>query len=261
MAGTTLLKTILWLLIIATALIVTMISHLRTNVRQQLTRGPTCDSYYFNRHDLRQCPPKHEFSFDHQACLPVDEQGCTAAAVTTTITAAEMSCANHRAYRRDSQRPCQCVISCLNSNTKIYSDEGKCFAVDDVTFKQVECMLVPGCRHLDEIHYKKYIDDDEYVTDGTMLNCFNDSKKFVRDTQQPCFRAWTCSDDNEPIIVTCPYRWQCVDAELATSLDALCVPCLWNNRCWYHDKHTPLYNMTTDSSTALTMVPMDVKYL
>ncbi|QAT90380.1 hypothetical protein KM622_gp094 [Spodoptera exempta nucleopolyhedrovirus] len=49
-----------------------------------LTRGPTCDTYYFEK-DLRQCPSGCEFNFDYQICEPISDDGCTANAQFSSI--------------------------------------------------------------------------------------------------------------------------------------------------------------------------------
>lgn len=55
-----------------------------------LERGPTCDTYYFDK-DLRQCPRGCEFNFDYQICEPVTEYGCTVTAQYSSIKLAKQN--------------------------------------------------------------------------------------------------------------------------------------------------------------------------
>ncbi|ACI28810.1 agip109 [Agrotis ipsilon multiple nucleopolyhedrovirus] len=145
-----------------------------------LTPGPTCDSYYYEGRDLRTCPKMHEFSMYWQACVPIGEDGCTALVRPLTITVDDFDCSKRR-YVRDLRHPCSGIRDC-RTNRIYYSDRGRCYdsVVDGINNcntpssssssssncnttsppPPIDCMDVPGCRHLADIHFK-YDDDDE----------------------------------------------------------------------------------------------------
>ncbi|AUV65370.1 hypothetical protein [Alphabaculovirus myunipunctae] len=236
------MKRLLWLIVIILALVWTLLSHSRHRARNRFRDGPTCGSYY-HVNDLLLCPDKHEFDSIQQKCVPIGERGCTAASTPSVVTADETTCGPGRAYRRNPNRPCQCLLKCNSDDDddddddEIYSDEGYCFALrdDGRGFEQIECMRVPGCRNLDRVHFEKYIDelDDDDDDDDVRLECpFVD--RIVRDGRQPCFRGWICDSDNTLVPVTCPYSWQCIDTH-PDYLGYHCVPCHYNDRCRHHD--------------------------
>jgi hypothetical protein len=217
----------------------TVVLFWNVNKTQPTRPGPTCDSYYYHN-DLRVCPEKYEYDNAFQKCMPIGERGCTASAVPTTITTHEFTCVANRSHRRDRDRPCQSVISCTDG-TRTHSIEGMCYKLtEDNTFVQVECMQVPGCRHLDAIHipHSLNFDKDEMVHRDDFMCPLPDDRAFMRTTEQPCFAAVTCLEDNE-IVVSCEIGWQCLDT-FENSITNLCAPCWYHDRCRYLDAYSPV---------------------
>lgn len=240
-----LLKIIFWFILLIVLILFTLVFVSRVNRKKRFRPGPTCDSYYY-RNDLRVCPEKYEFDNAFQKCMPIDERGCTASAVPTSITAHEFTCVPNRSHRRDRGRPCQALISCAD-DSRTYTIEGMCYKLtEDNIFVQVECMQVPGCRHLDTIHIPHTMDfhHDEMVQRDEFACPLPDDRAFMRTNEQPCFAAVTCQDNNE-MVVSCQIFWQCLDT-VENSVTNLCVPCWYYNRCRYLDAYSPVNEIAAD---------------
>ncbi|AAM95103.1 hypothetical protein [Mamestra configurata nucleopolyhedrovirus B] len=234
-----LLKNILWLIVLVMVAIWVAVSLWNTRRNNPYRPGITCNSYY-SRNDLLTCPEKYEFDNDLQKCVPINETGCTALAVPSTITAAEFTCTPKRLHKRNRDRPCQSIVDCA-TGVPTYSAEGMCFKLTEGdTFVEVECMQVPGCRYLDMVHVPLELTFNEFDYDTFTCPTSLD-QQFVRTTKQPCFIGMTCSNgNNNKTLLSCPYHWQCLDDHEDASTEILCVPCWYYDRCQYMNAYTPV---------------------
>nr|UVZ34953.1 AC150/VP91-like protein [Melanchra picta nucleopolyhedrovirus] len=235
-------KNILWLVVLLMVVVWAAVILWNTRRNNPYRPGITCSSYYL-RNDLLTCPEKYEFNNALQKCVPIDENGCTALAVPSTITAAEFTCTPTRLHKRSRDRPCQAIVDCA-TDVSTYSAEGMCFKLtENDTFVEVECMQVPGCRYLDMVHVPLELTFNEvgaqhYDTFTCPVSLENN--RFVRITKQPCFIGMTCANDNNKTLLSCPYHWQCLDDHEDAAAEILCVPCWYYARCQYMNAYTPV---------------------
>ncbi|AAF05265.1 ORF151 [Xestia c-nigrum granulovirus] len=224
------------LLIMIIAVIVLIYAFRIPPQKEVVTAGPTCNTFLVNG-ALHTCPDKYEFNSEKLTCVPIDETGCTATEVPTTITRSETVCTDDIDYARTRFRPCQVLRSCVNGETTI-SREGYCFQRSgDGQYEEVECMMVPGCRYLDAVHvptdstFGNETHKDEVVCPapaGTSL---------YRNADQPCFSSWICAsgsiDNTQKHLIVCNND-RCQN-DLGT-----CVACDNFERCVYQSANTPL---------------------
>ncbi|AIE47786.1 ac150-like protein [Peridroma alphabaculovirus] len=203
------------------------------NPNDVLRAGPTCDTYHYKR-ELRRCKHKHEFDFYSQKCVPVGEEGCTAAANPTTITANEMHCGGGKLYQRHPEQPCQVLRNC-STNRPIVAPEGQCLSLVNNSWRYVECFDLPGCRHLDVVHIPTHLPVD--AIEANQVVCpFADNARYRHVAFNPCVQAWECEVQRPH---SCMGKHMCADAS-ASSLNTLCVPCEQYERCRYRLAYTPL---------------------
>ncbi|ACI28720.1 agse18 [Agrotis ipsilon multiple nucleopolyhedrovirus] len=248
------IKRILFLIVVLVILIVGIVQYLHwlfpTFVPEPtFVPGPTCDTYYVNN-NLRVCPDKYEFNHKKRSCVPIDETGCTAALEPTTITASEASCTNRQIARLITW-PCQVVLDCNRNiwNGMRVAREGYCFRLnDDDEFEEVECMQVPGCRHLDLVHVPTQLvfDDtrgsDELRCSNSQLITLNNEviPLHPRDTAHPCISTWTCFNNQVSSDV-------CIFTSSCKSDTAMCANCANFERCKYLNAYTPVAAIVNSS--------------
>lgn len=197
-----------------------------------VAEGPTCNTYYLND-TIVTCPDKHEFR--ETKCVPIDETGCTAALHPTKITASEMVCGNNKSFIRLRSHPCQAIRDCATAEA-IVTREGYCFEQQsDGEYVEVECMQIPGCRHLDAIHIPKNINFESALTFDTVPCPLapNEPIQFYRNAYQPCFSGFMCINRNEVIKTVC-------SSNLCMNEQGRCVDCALYDRCLYKLAYTPV---------------------
>jgi hypothetical protein len=224
---------ILLLFIVAGIIIVTFqLYNNPVKVPDVVAEGPTCNTYYL-KGTLVTCPDKYEFR--DTKCVPIDETGCTAALHPTKITASEMICTNDRSYIRLRRQPCQVIRECVTS-VLIVSREGYCFELQsDGKYAEVECMQVPGCRHLDAIHIPKDLTFDNALPFDKVPCPLapNEPIQFYRNADQPCFSGFQCINRNEVIESVCLIN-SCMNDQ------GRCADCALYDRCLYQLAYTPV---------------------
>ncbi|AQQ80331.1 ORF64 [Betabaculovirus altermyunipunctae] len=227
---------LIFVLIIVGVIILTFVLYQSNNeepvkVPDVVAEGPTCDTYYLND-TLVACPDKHEFR--ETKCVPIDETGCTAALHPTKITASEMVCGNNKRFVRVSGQPCQLIRNCVTLFTTT-SREGYCFELQsDGEYAEVECMQVPGCRHLDAIHIPKDISFDNALPfdEVPCPLASHEPIENYRNADQPCFSGYMCVNRNEVIEIVCINS--CFNNQMR------CADCALYDRCLYRSAYTPV---------------------
>lgn len=194
----------------------------------EIKEGPTCTTYYVNDR-LMTCRDKHEFRYNR--CVPIDEIGCTAAENPTTITRAEMVCGGDRTTIRDRNRPCQLIRDCVSGDLTV-TKEGNCWQSQGINeYVEVECMQVPGCRHLDLVHVPDESFEDVSAVEDVPCPRAPDDNRIYRNIEQPCFTMWLCINYEHFLNICTP---RCIGDR------GNCVGCETFERCLYHTAYTPL---------------------